>query len=160
MRGPENLKLKYFLEKMTLCDVWNLFSYVFHWRFRSKDSVVFKFPRCKHRDDTSVVDGDQRKYEVLIVFFVERPNKEGASLGGRIELRGCSGCVWGLRSLLNTEGILTLSMFPLGNGSLVQMWSDWVGFCCLCLLLLNFYILLLGVLWRYGGFRWHWWFYI
>ena len=45
----ENLKLKYFLEKTTLCDVWKLFSYVFIWRWRSKDSTVLKFERCKHR---------------------------------------------------------------------------------------------------------------
>ena len=28
MRRPENLKLRYFLEKMTLCDVRKLFSYM------------------------------------------------------------------------------------------------------------------------------------
>ena len=53
MRRPENLKLKYFLEKITLCDVRELFSYVF------KHSVVLKFERCEHRDDTTLVDGDQ-----------------------------------------------------------------------------------------------------
>ena len=31
MRRPDNLKLEYFLEEMTLCDVWKLFSYVFLW---------------------------------------------------------------------------------------------------------------------------------
>ena len=25
-----------------------------------KDLVVFKFERCEHRDDTSIVDGDQK----------------------------------------------------------------------------------------------------
>ena len=59
MRRPENLKLKYFLEKMTLCDVWKLLSYVFLWQRRSKDSVVLKFERWEHSDDTSIVDGDQ-----------------------------------------------------------------------------------------------------
>ena len=59
MRRPENLKLKYFLEKMTLWDVWIPFSYVFLWRWRSKDLVVLKFERCEHRDDTSIVDKDQ-----------------------------------------------------------------------------------------------------
>ena len=41
------------------------------------------------------------------------------SLGGGIELCGSSSCVGGLRSLLNTEGILTLPMFLLSDGSLI-----------------------------------------
>ena len=40
---------------------------------------------------------------MLIVFGVKRPNKEGAPLGGGIELCGSSSCLGGLRSLLNTE---------------------------------------------------------
>ena len=36
---------------------------------------------------------------------------------------GISSCLGGLRSLLNTEGILTLPMFLLSNGSLIRMWS-------------------------------------
>ena len=43
MRRPQKLKLKYFLEKMTLCDVWKVCSHVFLWRWRSKDSVFLKF---------------------------------------------------------------------------------------------------------------------
>ena len=57
--------------------------------------------------------------EVLIVFCVERPSKEGAPLGWGIELCGCSICLGGLRSLLNTEGILTLQMFLLSDGFLI-----------------------------------------
>ena len=49
---------------------------------------------------------------MLIVFCVTRPSEEGAPLGGGIELCG---------SLLNTEGILTLLMFLLRDGSLIQM---------------------------------------
>ena len=56
-----------------------------------------------------------------IVFCVERPSKEGAALGVGIELCGSSSCLGGLRSLLNTEGILTLPMFLLSDGSLIQM---------------------------------------
>ena len=56
---------------------------------------------------------------MLIVFHIERASKEGAPLGGGIELYGCSSCVGGLRSLLNTEGILTLPMFLLSNVSLI-----------------------------------------
>ena len=107
MRRPENLNLKYFFEKMTLCNLWEVFTYVLLWRWRSKDSVVLKFERCEHRDDTSIVDGDQERYEVLLVFCVERQSEEVPPCGG-MELCGCSSCVWGLRSLLNTEGILTL----------------------------------------------------
>ena len=38
MRRPENLKLKYFLEKMTLCDVWKLYQYLLHYK-----SSILKF---------------------------------------------------------------------------------------------------------------------
>ena len=58
---------------------------------------------------------------MLIVFCVERPSEEGAPLGWGIELCGSSSCPGGLRNLLNTEGILTLSMFLLSDGSLIQM---------------------------------------
>ena len=58
---------------------------------------------------------------MLIVFCVERPSKEGAPLGGGLELCGSSSCLRGLRNLLNTEGILTLPMFLLSDGSLIQM---------------------------------------
>ena len=47
------------MEKMALCDVQKLFSYVFLWRWKSRGSVVLKFERCEHRDDASIVDGDQ-----------------------------------------------------------------------------------------------------
>ena len=64
-----------------------------------------------------------RRCEVLIVFCVKRPSVEGAPLCGAIELCGSSSCLVGLRSLLNTEGILTLPMFLLSDGSLIQMLS-------------------------------------
>ena len=42
---------------MTFCDVWkNCFPMYF---FVGGDSVFLKFERCEHRDDTSIVDGDQ-----------------------------------------------------------------------------------------------------
>ena len=56
---------------------------------------------------------------MLIVFCVERPSEEGVPLGWGIELCGSSCCLGGLRSLLNTEGILTLPMFLLSDGSLI-----------------------------------------
>ena len=58
---------------------------------------------------------------MLIVFCVERPSEEGAPLGGGIELCGSSSCLGVLRSLLNTEGILTLSVFLLSDGSLIRI---------------------------------------
>ena len=56
---------------------------------------------------------------MIIVFCVERPSEEGAPLGGWIELCGSSRCVESLRSLLNTEGILTSPIFLLSDGSLI-----------------------------------------
>ena len=56
---------------------------------------------------------------MLIVFCIERPCKEGAPLGWGIELCGSSSSPRALRSLLNTEGILTLPMFLLSDGSLI-----------------------------------------
>ena len=49
---------------------------------------------------------------MFIVFCVER-------LCEGIELCKSCSCVGGLRSLLNTEGILTLPMFLLSDGSLM-----------------------------------------
>ena len=58
---------------------------------------------------------------MLIVFCVERPSKEIAPLGWKIELCRMSSCQGGLKSMLNTEGILTLPMFLLSDESLIQM---------------------------------------
>ena len=56
-----------------------------------------------------------------VVFCVTRPVMKVLPLGRGIELCGCSSCVGGLRSLLDTEEILTLQMFLLSDGSLIQM---------------------------------------
>ena len=53
--------------------------------------------------------------------MLKDPSEEGAPLSGGIELCGRSSCLGGLISLLNTEGILTLPMFLLSDGSLMQM---------------------------------------
>ena len=45
--------------------------------------------------------------------------KNVSPFGGGIELCENSSCVGGLRSLLNTEGILTLPVFLLSDGSLM-----------------------------------------
>ena len=45
--------------------------------------------------------------------------KKVPSLGKGIELCGSSNCLGALRSLLNTEGILTLLMFLLSDGFLI-----------------------------------------
>ena len=82
-------------------------------------------------------------------------------LGWGIELYGSSSCLWGLRSLLNTEVILTLSMFLLSDGSLIQIWSASFAQWCRVLLSLSIIVKSLssafGCLWRCGGFWWHWW---
>ena len=73
---------------------------------------------------------------MLIVFCVERPSEEGVPLGWGIELFGSYSCLGGLKSLLNTEGILTLPMFLLSDGSLIRMYSaSFVGQCWVLLFL-------------------------
>ena len=145
---------------MTLFDVWKLFSYVFPWRWRSQDLIVLKFEWCEHRDDNSIVDGVKK---VLIVFCVERPSKEGVPCGWGIEICGCSSCMWGLRSLLSTEGILILPMFLLSDGSLIWMWS--ASFAQWCRVLLSLSIIVKSfkfyfwVFWvMMNVFWWHHWF--
>ena len=56
---------------------------------------------------------------MLIIFCVERLSEKGAPLGEGIELCGSSSCLGGLRCLLNTEGIQTLQMYLLSDGSLI-----------------------------------------
>ena len=36
---------------------------MFLWGWKSKGLVVLKSERCEHRDDTSIVDGDQESVE-------------------------------------------------------------------------------------------------
>ena len=73
----------------------------------------------------------------MSVFCVERPSEEGVPLDGGIELCGSSNYLEGLRSLLNTEGILTLPMFLSSDGSLIQMWSASFAWWCRVLLSLS-----------------------
>ena len=58
---------------------------------------------------------------MLIVFCVERPSEESSPPWWGIELCGSSSCMGALRSLLNTEGNMTLPMFLLSDGSLIKM---------------------------------------
>ena len=57
----------------------------------------------------------------MLSFVLKDQVKKVPPLGVGIELCGCSNCLGGLRSLSNTEGILTLPMFLLSDGSLIQM---------------------------------------
>ena len=145
---------------MALCDVWKLFSYLFLWGGDLKIQLPLKSERCEHRDDTSIVDGDQVGVKCCLLYWKSQWRR--CPLGG-IELCHCSSCVWSLSSLLNTERIVTLPMFLLSDGSLIWMWST--SFAWWCRVLLSVYyckIFLssaLGVLRRCGGFWWHWWFY-
>ena len=52
-----------------------------------------------------------KSYEVLIDICVEWPSAKSDLLGGEMEVCDCSGCVQGLRILLNVEGNLTLPIF-------------------------------------------------
>ena len=66
--------------------------------------------------------------------MLEDKVKKVPPLGGGIELCGSSSCLGSLRSLLNTEGILTLPIFLLSDGSLIWMWSASFAWCCRVLL--------------------------
>ena len=53
----------------------------------------------------------------MLSFVLKDQVKKVPPLGGGIEPCGRSSCLGGLRSLLNTERILTLPMFLLSDGS-------------------------------------------
>ena len=71
-------------------------------------------------------------------------------LGGGIELCGVSSCLVGLRSFLNTEGILTLPMFLLSDGSLIWMCST--SFAQWCRVLLSLSIIVKSLCSAFGCF--------
>ena len=48
---------------------------------RSKDSVVMKFERCEHMDDTSIVDGDQEGVKCYLCFVLKDQVRKVPSLG-------------------------------------------------------------------------------
>ena len=85
-----------------------------------KVQLSWKFESCEQRDDTSIVDGDQGGVKCKLS-FVLKDQVKNVPLGMGIELCGSSSCLGGLRSLLNTEGILTLPRFLLIDGSFLQM---------------------------------------
>ena len=76
--------------------------------------------------------------------------------GWGIDLCGSSSCLEGLRSLLNNEGILTLPMFLLSDGSLIQMWS--ASFAWWCRVLLALSIIVKSLSSASGCFVEMWWF--
>ena len=77
-------------------------------------------------------------------------------LGWGKELYGHSSCVEGLRSLLNTEGIQTLPMFLLSDGSLIWMWS--ASFAQWCMVLLSLSVIIKSLSYAFGCFVEMWWF--
>ena len=93
---------------------------------------------------------------MLIAFYIKRPCKEGAPLGGGIELCGSSSCLGGLRCLLSTEGIQTLPIFLLSDGSLIWMWS--ASFAQWCRVLLSLSIIMKSLSSVFGCFVEMWWF--
>ena len=82
--------------------------------------------------------------------------KKVPPLGGGIELCGGSSCLGSLKSLLNTVGILTLPMFLLCDGSLIQMWS--ASFARWCRVLLSLSIIVKSLSSAFGCFVEMWWF--
>ena len=91
-----------------------------------------------------------------VVFCVERPSEEGAFLGWQIDLCGNYSCLGGLRSLLDTEGILTLPIFLLSDGSLIWIWS--ASFAWWCRVLLSLSIIVKSLSSAFGCFVEMWWF--
>ena len=52
----------------------------------SKDSVVLKFERCGHRDDTSTLDGYQEGVKCDLPFVLKNQVRKVPPLGRGIEL--------------------------------------------------------------------------
>ena len=73
----------------------------------------------------------------MLSFVLKDQMKKVPPLGGGIDLCGSSSCERGLRSLLNTEGILTLPVFLLTDESLIWMWSASIAWQCRVLLSLS-----------------------
>ena len=118
---------------MTLCDVWKFFLLYFY-EGGDVDSVVVKCERYEHRDDTSIVDGDQEGVKCELSSLLKDQVKEMSCphwVGdGTI---GCSSCVWGVRILLKYWRDCDSPMFLLSDGSLIWMWSASFaqqGRCC------------------------------
>ena len=129
---------------------------MFLWRWRSKGLAVLKFERCEHWGWHFYFRWRSRKCEVLIVFCVEIPSEEGAPIEWGIELCGSSSCLEGLKSLLNTKGILTLPMFLLSDGSLI--WMGGASFARWCRVLLSLSIIVKSLSSAFGYFVEMWWF--
>ena len=89
-------------------------------------------------------------------FVLKDQVKKVPPLGRDIELYRSSSCLGALRSLLNTEGILTLPMFLLSDGSLIQMWS--ASFAQQCRMLLSLSIIVKSLSSAFGCFVEMWWF--
>ena len=92
----------------------------------------------------------------MLSFVLKDQVKKVPPLGGRIELCGSSSCLGGLGSLLNMEGILTLPMFLLGDGSFIWMWS--ASFAQQCRVLLSLSIIVKSLSSAFGCFVEIWWF--
>ena len=93
---------------------------------------------------------------LLLQMKIKDQVKKVPPLGGEMEPCGCSSCVWGLRSLLNTKEILTLPKFLLSDGCLIHMWSDSVASWCRMLLSLSFIVKSSSS--AFGCFVEMWWF--
>ena len=57
-----------------------MFSYCISLRWRSKDLVVLKFGRCEQKDDTPIVDGNQKGVKCKLSFVLKDQVKMVPSL--------------------------------------------------------------------------------
>ena len=79
MRRPGNLKLKYFLERMTLCDVWKCLLWHF---FEGVDLKIQLSQSLKGVNIRMTLPLWMEIKKVWsVVFCVERPSEEGAPIG-------------------------------------------------------------------------------
>ena len=60
-----------------------IFLYVLS-RWSSEDSVALKFEKCKDRDDTCIVNGDQDGVKCELSFVLKDQVKKVPPLGGRM----------------------------------------------------------------------------
>ena len=67
--------------------------YCFPYVFLLGDTIVFKFERCEHRNETSIVGGDQEGVKCQLSFVLKDQVKKVSFCGGDMELYGCCSCM-------------------------------------------------------------------
>ena len=118
------------------------------WRWRSIDSVVLKFERCEHRDDTSIVDADQEGVKCSLPLVLK---DQVTKVPPWVVRWSCMAVlvvceVWEVCWILKGFWLCQCFCWVMDLWYKCEMYLllDGVGCCCLCLLLWNPYVLLLG----------------